>query len=62
MPDRDMREIFEVGEILRSRDRRDEGRKVRIIEVHADRLRVERVGGNRCTFLTWGSLGRWVRV
>lgn len=57
-----MRETFEVGQKLRSCDRRDAGRVVRIIEVHDDKIRVERVGGHRRTFLTWRSLGRWVRV
>lgn len=57
-----MRETFELGQKLRSTDPRDSGRTVRIIEIHDAKIRVERVGGNRRTFLTWRSLGRWVRV
>lgn len=57
-----MHEVFELGDHLRSCDRRDSGRTVRVIEVHDDKIRVERVGGNRRTFLTWKSLGRWVRA
>ena len=60
---RDLRDLFETGQLLRSLDPRDEGRTVRVTEVHRDKIRVRRVGNGRRSYLRWASLkGGWARV